>query len=108
MLSASLAACAMRAAVVPITEPIAIARGNDVVITLSREPCALLPPTTNLPFRATWAEAGKLYDGCYGVQHGMLVVAYWSDGTVTTTHVFLFSAPASERPHPENRGKTSA
>lgn len=87
-----LVACAQIAP--PIARPIAVVRSGDVTLTFSREPCTLLPATTNLPFRATWAERGERFEGCYGIQHRVLIVAYWSDGTVTTHLIESARTPA--------------
>ena len=58
-----------------IAAPVYIATDGNVVITLTDEKCTL---PIKLPYRATWVEKGKVSEGCFGVDRGV-VVFYWSD-----------------------------
>lgn len=56
-----------------------IANGGQVVITVYTEDCARKDVVTNLPKRATWAEDGKTYEGCVGIQPEAGVAMFWFD-----------------------------
>lgn len=60
--------------------PIYEGRGDTVTVILFDEPCAVAA-VSNLPLRATWAERGKVYQGCYEFAGGW-VVMYFEDRTV--------------------------
>lgn len=69
----------------------AVFSADDVTILLYREPCKLTASVSNLPHRATWAEKGKTYEGCFGTTpFGVLSFYFDGDKTVATipTHVF--------------------
>lgn len=59
------------------------AEGDGVkVIVYGDEKCKM-PEVSNLPWRATWTEKGKTFEGCAAVDPRVgLVVFYWSDKTV--------------------------
>jgi hypothetical protein len=62
-------------------DPLFQATGDGARIVLTNEPCKL-PEVTNLPYRATWEEKGKTFEGCYGARPDAgVVVAYFSDKT---------------------------
>lgn len=52
-------------------------------VTLYDEPCALKDQITNLPYKAVWEEAGKVYQGCWGPRPEVeSIVVYFTDKTV--------------------------
>lgn len=69
-------------------KPLAIAQGDGVTVTLTDEPCAV-KEIANLPYRATWTEKGKTFEGCWAVDES-LVVSYWSDATVVVLPAQMF------------------
>ena len=69
--------------------PIAIAKAGAVTITLYDEPCAL-PAVANLKQRATWAEPGKTYNGCWGASELGVVMLYFEDLTVAAVPMQVF------------------
>lgn len=60
--------------------PVATASTDDVLITLYDDACAL-SGVSNLPYRVVWKEPGKVYEGCWGAQPGM-ILAYFDDKSV--------------------------
>jgi len=76
----ALAVVAIIAAPLALAAPVAVADGSGVKITLFDEACRL-DTVSNFKFRATWEEGGKLFEGCYGGNYGV-IVAYFSDKTV--------------------------
>ena len=54
-----------------------------VRIALYREACTL-PAIANLPNRAQWFEAGKIFEGCWGLNPVGIITLYWSDRTVVS------------------------
>lgn len=83
LLAALLLALPAQAAVIYVAEQ------DGVKVSLTNEPCNL-PAVTNLPRRATWEEAGKKSEGCWGAMSGV-VAAYFTDRTVAVMprHVFV-------------------
>ena len=71
--------------IVPVlgtAEPMYAAEAGDAVITLYSEPCALAQ-VANLPRRATWAEKGKVYEGCWSARQDIgLVILYFDDRNI--------------------------
>jgi hypothetical protein len=64
-------------------EPVYQVQGGDIKVLLYKEPCALKSSVSNLPYRATWEEKGKKFEGCFGVDAEMgLVITYFSDKSV--------------------------
>jgi hypothetical protein len=63
-----------------VSAPLAEARGESFVVSLTDERCKLAV-VTNLPGRATWTEKGRTFEGCYGVSHSV-VAFYFEDRTV--------------------------
>lgn len=88
----AIAACAVLLAALVVrpalAAPIFEAAAGDVVVTLTNEPCKLTA-VSNLPLRATWREAGKTHQGCFGAVGGV-VLGYWSDRTVTALPASVF------------------
>lgn len=62
-------------------EPTHKASGEGVEIVIHSDKCAFKEIVGNLPFRATWTEKGKTYEGCGGVNNGVAVF-YFTDKTV--------------------------
>jgi hypothetical protein len=55
---------------------------QGAVITLTDDPCEL-DAVKNLPYKATWVEDGKTFQGCFAPRPEVqLVVAYFDDRTV--------------------------
>ena len=70
--------------------PVAISEGNGIKVTLFDEPCALTR-VVDLPYRATWTEGGKLFEGCYNVvPEAGAVVAYFTDRSIALMPVQIF------------------
>lgn len=63
--------------------PLAETGAGAVRVVLYREPCAL-SAVTNLPKRAEWTEAGKVFEGCWGINSAGIVTLYWSDRTAVS------------------------
>jgi hypothetical protein len=62
-----------------LAEPVFVAETAGVRIVLYDEPCAF-QDTVKLPFRATWTEKGKVYEGCFAPHpHIGVVVAFFKD-----------------------------
>lgn len=57
---------------------VAILKDENITVVLTDEPCRL---DVKLPYRLTWAEKGKTFEGCFSV-HGPVVVAYFDDRSV--------------------------
>ena len=71
--------------------PMAQTVTNDgAKIVLTDEPCAL-KEVTNLKYRATWTEKGKVFQGCYAVHPFGVVVAYFTDGAVALMPIDAFT-----------------
>lgn len=62
------------------TAPVAVADHEGIKVTLTDEKCTL-KVVTNLPFRVTWQEKGKSYEGCFAPNSG-IVVMFFDDGSV--------------------------
>lgn len=77
-------ACPSNAAV------LATAASHGLVISVTDEACTL-KQVSNLPFRATWRDGRKVYEGCYSVfAEGQAVAAYFDDGSVAVIPVAAF------------------
>ena len=61
-----------------------LARAQEGAVALLGEPCRLKDRVINLPFRATWTEGGKVYEGCWGRhrQAPGVISTYWEDKTI--------------------------
>jgi hypothetical protein len=75
--------------VVVFGEPIAVGESNGVKVTLTNEKCAMTE-VSNLPYRATWEEGGKSFEGCWGA-NGFAVMTYWADKTVAAMPRNMFA-----------------
>ena len=62
-------------------KPIAQTSVHGIVMTLTDEPCAL-KDRVDLPYRGTWDEKGKRYEGCFGLNHLGIVMMYFNDKSV--------------------------
>jgi hypothetical protein len=56
--------------------PMALYQSEGVTITIMDEPCQV-KAVTNLPYRATWTEKGKTYEGCAGGHPAGIIMFYW-------------------------------
>lgn len=57
--------------------PVYAAEADGVRIVLTDEKCTL-KEVSNLPYKATWTEKGKTYNGCFTINQGAgVVVAYF-------------------------------
>ncbi len=64
--------------------------GQGVTITIYNEPCKL-EAVSNLPFRATWEENGKVTEGCIAPRPDAgLVVGYFADKAVALMPIDMF------------------
>lgn len=63
--------------------PMFTAEGEGgAVVVLYDEPCRI-KTLTNLPYRATWAEKGKTFEGCFVPRpEAGMVLFYFDDGSV--------------------------
>lgn len=65
-------------------------QGQGVTITVYNEPCKLTD-VTNLPYRATWEENGKVTEGCIAPRPDAgVVVGYFADKTVALMPLQMF------------------
>jgi len=56
---------------------------KGVTITFYDDPCQLKDKVSNLPYKATWQEGGKTFQGCAAPRADLeLVVVYFDDLTV--------------------------
>lgn len=74
--------------------PVAKVQQDGITITLTDEPCKL-PVVSNLPYRLTWEEGGKKFEGCFTVQQGIVVAYFSGDKTVVILPGHAF-APVTE------------
>ena len=66
-----------------LSSPRFVATDGTTSITLHDEPCELKEVVTNLPYKATWTENGKSFEGCWGSWvNDQRVLAYFTDKTV--------------------------
>jgi hypothetical protein len=61
-------------------KPVAVTQGNGIKVTLTDDKCAFTH-VINLPYRATWEQDGRTFEGCFGI-HAGIVVAYFSDKSI--------------------------
>lgn len=63
-------------------DPIYEAAEDGVRVTLHNSPCEL-KEVSNLKYKATWEEKGKIYQGCWGARTDIgQVMFYFDDGSV--------------------------
>ena len=73
----------LSSATAAVAAPMFTVQADGVRVTLYDEPCTLKRDIVNLPYRATWEEKGKTFEGCFGARPDMgLVVVYFNDKTV--------------------------
>lgn len=66
----------------PSSQPVWQAKDQDVTVSFYRERCRL-GAVSNLPHRATWTEAGKVFDGCFQIYpRYQVAIAFFSDGAI--------------------------
>lgn len=65
-----------------VAAPVAEFKSEDgVVITATNEPCRITEQVSNLPMRATWKEGRRVFEGCYGIKNG-IVLMFFEDKSV--------------------------
>lgn len=72
-------------------KPVAVLNHQDLRVTLYDEPCAL---DVQLQYRAVWQDKDKTYEGCFGVNQG-IVVAWFADKSIAIFPGQLFK-PVTE------------
>ena len=71
-------------------EPRFAVTDGKIAVTLYDDPCELKDTVSNLPYKATWTEGDKTYNGCWGPWvNDQKIVAYFTDKTIA---VIPFSA----------------
>lgn len=58
--------------------PVAVSSENGKEVTLYDDECAL-KHMVQLPYRATWKEKGKTYEGCFTILPGAGIVVFFFD-----------------------------
>jgi hypothetical protein len=72
-------------------EPLFQASVGGVRVLLHNDKCAI-EAVSNLPFRATWLEGEKVYEGCWGPRPDFkVVVLYFTDKTIGLAPMSTFS-----------------
>jgi hypothetical protein len=74
-----------------LAQPMFVTESDGVRIVLFDEPCQV-KEVSNLPYRATWTEKGKVYEGCFAANPAFgVVVAYFKDDkSVATIPIDVF------------------
>lgn len=68
------------------------AEAGSVSIVLYDDQCTHIDHVTNLPYRATWTEDGKVIDGCFGFDPGLKLLRFWfADRSVIAIPAAVFS-----------------
>lgn len=62
-------------------KPIAQVTHGEVTIVLHDDQCKS-DAVSNLPYRITWTEKGKTFEGCFTVNQGIVVAYFMGDKTV--------------------------
>ena len=71
-------------------EPRYMASSGDVTITLYTDKCEL-KEVSNLPYKATWQEGAKVFQGCFGINgEAGVVMFYFTDKSVAAAPVGMF------------------
>jgi hypothetical protein len=70
--------------------PIAQLKAEGITLLITDEPCQL-KAVGNLPYRATWTEKGKTFEGCAGGHPMGIVMFYWDDKSVSVAPVQAFT-----------------
>ena len=64
-------------------EPRFTTTDGNVVVTLYDDACQLTDQITNMPYKATWQEGGKTFQGCWMARpDAQAALAYFADKTV--------------------------
>lgn len=71
-------------------EVFAVANIEGVKISLHNEKCTLTE-VSNLPFKATWEEKGKTYQGCWGLNGNLVAAFFKEDKTVAVIPAAAFT-----------------
>lgn len=75
---------------VAYASPVAVLDEKGVKVTLYDEPCKFTH-VVSLPYRATWEQDGKKFEGCFNVhQQAGAVVAYFDDKSIALMPTSLF------------------
>ena len=61
-------------------KPTHIAQDGPVTVTIHDDKCAL--SAVVMPYRATWKEGDKTYEGCVGAHPAGLLIFYFSDKSI--------------------------
>jgi hypothetical protein len=78
----ALALLSLLAASAALAAPLATLTDGATSLTLHDEPCRLRETVSNLAGRATWTEAGKTTEACYGMTGQTVVVYFAVDRTI--------------------------
>lgn len=71
--------------------PVAMMEGKGLSVTLYHPEKCQLEAVSNLPFRATWTENGKTFEGCFTIDGQLGIVRmYFEDKSVVAIPVQLF------------------
>lgn len=81
-------------AVHSLAKPVAQASQGGITITLHDDPCKS-EAVSNLPYRITWTEKGKTFEGCFTVNQGIVVAYFTDDKTVAIMPGQVFSPVSS-------------
>lgn len=75
-----------------MADPMLHAVQGDVRIVIYDEPCQLTTTVSNLPYRATWNEKGKVYEGCVGSspEVGVAMFYFLEDKTIAAVPLQMF------------------
>jgi hypothetical protein len=70
--------------------PVFQAEADGIKIVVYEEPCKM-PAVSNLKYRATWHEKGKVFEGCVGAHPQFpIIMGYFADRTVVALPVEMF------------------
>ena len=62
--------------------------GGGAVVTFFNDECELKGEVTNLPYKATWTEKGKVFQGCWGLSGDKSqFMGYFDDKSVVAVPV---------------------
>lgn len=76
-------------------EPVLKATVEDVSVFLWTDECALKGQIKNLPYKATWQEKGKTFQGCWGARPDIgVVIFYFEDKTMGLAPIQAFEKVA--------------
>lgn len=69
-------------------KPVYIGQDGPVTITIHDDKCAL--SAVSLPYRATWKEGEKFYEGCVGSHPAGVLIFYWDDKSIVIVAQSIF------------------